>query len=278
MARHKLVEQIVGDLSFTNSSPFSKLLDSCLRSKSLRDTRRIHARIIKSHFSSEIYIQNRLIHVYAKCGHLDDARKINEARYVFDMMPIRNVVSETSMVSGYAKASTVKAARSMFTKMMERNVVSWNALIAGYTQNGENEEALGLFCLLKREAVCPTHYTFGNLLNACANLADLQLGRQAHTHMKRVGYVPNTGDYDASGEEDISKSASYCQTNLPIDAGIDSGPQCGGKNLALRYCVLIKKPTYNLQIVGPTDLSLKRTKHSNATGEHLDLLASFLAS
>ncbi|XP_031281869.1 pentatricopeptide repeat-containing protein At2g13600 [Pistacia vera] len=422
MARHKLVEQIVGDLSFTNSSTFSKLLDSCLRSKSLRDTRRIHARIIKSHFSSEIYIQNRLIDVYAKCGHLDDARKvfdkmphrnvftwnsivtallkwgfvddasrifgsmpqrdqcswnsmisgfaqhdrfdealeyfvkmhrenfvlneysfgsalsacaglmdlkmgtqihglleksryssdiymgsalvdmygkcgrvgcaqlvfdgmrernmvswnslitcyeqngpasealeifvrmmdcgiewdevtlasvvsacaslaaikegrqihasvvkcdkfrddlvlgnalvdmyakcckINEARYVFDMMPIRNVVSETSMVSGYAKASTVKAARSMFTKMMERNVVSWNALIAGYTQNGENEEALGLFCLLKREAVCPTHYTFGNLLNACANLADLQLGRQAHTHVLKHGFRFQSGD------------------------------------------------------------------------------------
>ncbi|KAJ0040984.1 hypothetical protein Pint_27372 [Pistacia integerrima] len=472
MARHKLVEQIVGDLSFTNSSSFSKLLDSCLRSKSLRDTGRIHARIIKSHFSSEIYIQNRLIDVYAKCGHLDDARKVfdkmphrnvftwnsivtallkwgfvDDASRIFGLMPQRDQCSWNSMISGFAqhdrfdealeyfvkmhrenfvlneysfgsalsacaglmdlkmgtqihglleksryssdiymgsalvdmygKCGRVGCAQLVFDGMRERNMVSWNSLITcyeqngpasealeifvrmmdcgiewdevtlasvvsacaslaaikeGYTQNGENEEALGLFCLLKREAVCPTHYTFGNLLNACANVADLQLGRQAHTHvlkhgfrfqsgdepdifvgnslidmylkcgsvedgfrifetmverdwvswnamiMKRVGYVPNTGDYDASGEEDISKSASHCQTNLPIDAGIDSGPQCGGKNLALRYCVLIKKPTYNLQILGPTDLSLKRTKHSNATGEHLDLLASFLAS
>lgn len=421
MARHRLVERLVGDISFNNSSPFSKLLDSCLRSKSPQDTRRVHARIIRSQFSSEIYIQNRLIDVYAKCGDLDYARKvfdrmphrnvftwnsissallkggfvddavtifslmperdqcswnlmlsgfaqhdrfyealeffvkmhrkyfvlneysfgsalsacaglmdlklgtqihglleksrylsdvymgsalidmygkcgcvgcaqlvfdgmrernivswnslitcyeqngpasealeiflrmidcgiegdevtlasvvsacaslaaikegrqihacivkcdkfrvdlvlgnalvdmyakcgkINEARFVFNRMPFRNVVSETSMVTGYAKASSVRAARLMFTTMMERNVVSWNAIIAGYTQNGEYEEALGLFCLLKREAVCPTHYTFGNLLNACANLADLQLGRQAHTHVVKHGFRFQSG-------------------------------------------------------------------------------------
>ncbi|KDP37060.1 hypothetical protein JCGZ_06116 [Jatropha curcas] len=109
-------------------------------------------------------------------------------------MPMRSVVSETSMVSGYAKAASFKAARLVFTKMMERNVISWNALIAGYTQNGENEEALGLFRMLKREAICPTHYTFGNLLNACSNLADLQLGRQAHTHVLKHGFQFQAGE------------------------------------------------------------------------------------
>ncbi|KAF2301390.1 hypothetical protein GH714_023574 [Hevea brasiliensis] len=353
MSRHGIVKQIVGDLSFVNSSPFAKLLDSCVKSHSARDTSRIHARIIKTHFAYEVYIQNKLIDAYGKCDCLDDARKvfdkmpekntftwnsimstlmksgfldegawlfasmpepdqcswnsiiagfaqhdrfeealdffvrmhgkgfvlneytfgsalsacaglkhlkmarealevfermlergfepdeitlasvvsacaslaaikqgleihacvvkcdklrddlilcnalvdmyakccrINEARCVFDRMPFRNVVSETSMVSGYAKAASVKAARLVFAKMMERNVVSWNALIAGYTQNGENEEALGLFCMLKREGICPTHYTFGNLLNACSNLADLQLGRQAHTHVLKHGF------------------------------------------------------------------------------------------
>ncbi|KAI4317087.1 hypothetical protein L6164_024995 [Bauhinia variegata] len=38
----------VGDLSFLDSSPFAKLLDSCVQSKSAIDTRRIHARIIKT--------------------------------------------------------------------------------------------------------------------------------------------------------------------------------------------------------------------------------------
>ncbi|KAL6988528.1 hypothetical protein U1Q18_014280 [Sarracenia purpurea var. burkii] len=83
--------------------------------------------------------------------------------------------------------------KTFFDGMTERDVVSRNALIAGYTQNEDNEETLGLFCLLKRESVWPTPYTFGNLLNACANLADLNLGRQAHAHVLKHGFRFQSG-------------------------------------------------------------------------------------
>ncbi|TKY73819.1 Pentatricopeptide repeat-containing protein [Spatholobus suberectus] len=156
MGRHAFVQKLVGDLCFLNSSPFAKLLDSCVRSKSGIDARRVHARIIKTQFSSEIFIQNRLVDAYGKCGYFEDARK------VFDHMPQRNTFSYNAILS-------------VLTKF-------------GYTQNGENEEAVRLFLLLKRESVWPTHYTFGNLLNACANLADLKLGRQAHTHILKHGF------------------------------------------------------------------------------------------
>lgn len=160
----------------------ASVVSACASLAAFKEGLQIHARLMRCEkLRNDLVLGNALVDMYAKCG------KLNEARCVFDRMPIRNVVSETSMVSGYAKASSVKSARLMFTKMLERNVVSWNALIAGYTQNGENEEALRLFRLLKRESVCPTHYTFGNLLNACANLADLQLGRQAHTHVVKHG-------------------------------------------------------------------------------------------
>ncbi|CAN8270754.1 unnamed protein product [Cochlearia groenlandica] len=209
MSRQSLLKLATSSSTTTDSSPFSKLLDSCIRSKlSPRSVRGVHAPIVKSPFADEIYIQNRLIDAYAKCGSLEDARqvfdempqrnvftwntlvtaltklgfldeadslfrtmperdqctwnsmvsgfaqhdRIKEARLMFDSLPVRNVVAETSMISGYAMASSIKAARLMFTKMTERNIVSWNALIAGYTQNGENEEALGLFRLLKKES------------------------------------------------------------------------------------------------------------------------------
>lgn len=167
----------------------ASVVSACASLAAIKEGLQIHARLTKCEkLRNDLVLGNALVDMYAKCG------KINEARCVFDRMTIRNVVSETSMVSGYAKASSVKSARLMFTKMMERNIVSWNALIAGYTQNGENEEALGLFRLLKRESVCPTHYTFGNLLNACANLADLQLGRQAHTHVVKHGLRFRSGE------------------------------------------------------------------------------------
>ncbi|OIV98092.1 hypothetical protein TanjilG_25957 [Lupinus angustifolius] len=167
----------------------ASVVSACASLSAIREGLQIHARVMKSDkFRHDLVLGNALVDMYAKCS------RVNEARLVFDSMPHRDVVSETSMVSGYARAASVKAARVMFTNMMERNVVSWNALIAGYTQNGENEEAVSLFLLLKRESIWPTHYTFGNLLNACANLADLKLGRQAHTHILKHGLRFQSGE------------------------------------------------------------------------------------
>ncbi|XVF45534.1 hypothetical protein PTKIN_Ptkin02bG0213900 [Pterospermum kingtungense] len=167
----------------------ASVVSACASLSAIKEGRQIHARVVKCNkLRNDLVLCNALVDMYAKCS------RINEARCVFDRMPVRNVVSETSMVSGYAKATCVITARLMFTKMMEKNIVSWNALIAGYTQNGEDEEALRLFRLLKRDSVCPTHYTFGNLLNACANLADLQLGRQAHTHVLKHGFRFQVGE------------------------------------------------------------------------------------
>ncbi|KAK7316941.1 hypothetical protein RJT34_00777 [Clitoria ternatea] len=161
----------------------ASVVSACATLSAIREGLQIHARVMKQgKFRNDLVLGNALVDMYAKC------RRVNEARFVFDGMPLRDVVSETSMVSGYARAASVKAARLMFTNMMARNVVSWNALIAGYTQNGENEEAVRLFLLLKRESIWPTHYTFGNLLNACANLADLKLGKQAHSHILKHGF------------------------------------------------------------------------------------------
>ncbi|KAB2627448.1 pentatricopeptide repeat-containing protein [Pyrus ussuriensis x Pyrus communis] len=149
----------------------------------------IHACVVKcDKYRNDLVLGNALVDMYAKC------KSVKEARWIFDGMPVRNVVSETSMVSGYAKSVSIKAARLMFSRMMERNIVSWNTLIASYTQNREYKKALGLFLLLKMEYVLPTHYTFGNLLNDCADLVDLQLGRQVHVHVLKHGCQFKVGE------------------------------------------------------------------------------------
>ncbi|KAK9164100.1 hypothetical protein Syun_005002 [Stephania yunnanensis] len=181
----KALELFVGmmDLGFKpDEVTLASVVSACATLVAIREGSQIHSRVIKDDkFRNDLVLSNALVDMYAK------GRKIKEARRVFDAMPVRNVVTDTSMVSGYAKAMSVGDARLMFSKMTEKNVVSWNALIAGYTQNGENEQALELFCLLKKDSIWPTHYTFGNVLNACANLANLELGKQAHAHVLKHG-------------------------------------------------------------------------------------------
>ncbi|CAM8918737.1 unnamed protein product [Rhodiola kirilowii] len=166
----------------------ASVVSACASLSAINEGLQIHAHAIKvDKFRDDLVLCNALVDMYSKCG------RIKEARWIFDRMKVRSVVSGTSLISGYAKEDNVKDAKMVFMNMAERNIVSWNALIAGYTQKGEHEEALRLFLLLKRESVWPTHYTFGNLLNVCANIADLQLGRQAHAHVVKHGFRFESG-------------------------------------------------------------------------------------
>ncbi|XP_074295568.1 pentatricopeptide repeat-containing protein At2g13600-like [Silene latifolia] len=166
----------------------ASVVSACATLAAIREGRQIHGLVVKNDkYRNDLILGNALVDMYAKNG------RIKEATVVFQNMPCRNVVSETTMVSGFAKAASVDAASLLFTKMIDKNVVSWNALMAGYTQNGENEKALFLFRQLKKESVWPTHFTFGNLLNACANLADLNLGMQSHAHLLKHGPCFHSG-------------------------------------------------------------------------------------
>lgn len=55
----------------------------------------VHSMIIKEGFDSDRYIGNTLLRMYAACG------AIRLARRVFDEMPVRDVVSWSSMIAGY---------------------------------------------------------------------------------------------------------------------------------------------------------------------------------
>ena len=65
-----------------------------------------------------------------------------EALKFFQKMPEINVLSWTTMVSGFAQSGLVDEALKDFKETPQQNVVSRNAITAGFAQNGYSEEAL----------------------------------------------------------------------------------------------------------------------------------------
>ena len=84
---------------------------------------------MKSNLESHIFVGSSLLDMYAKAG------KIHEARDVFDKLPVRDVVSCTAIISGYA-------------------------------QLGLDEEVLELYKLLHEEGIDSNYVTFASLLTA----------------------------------------------------------------------------------------------------------------
>ena len=211
----------------------ASVMSACAGLFAEREGQQVHARVVKcNRFMEDMVLNNALVDMYAKCG------RTWEARCVFDSMASRSVVSETSMLTGYAKSSNVEGAKVVFSQMIEKNVIAWNVLIAAYAQNGEEEEALRLFVRLKRESVWPTHYTYGNVLNACGNIADLQLGQQTHVHVLKEGFR-----FDFGPESDVFVGNSLVDMYLKTGS-IDDGAKVF-ESMAARDNV-----SWNAMIVG----------------------------
>ncbi|XP_024542486.1 pentatricopeptide repeat-containing protein At3g09040, mitochondrial-like [Selaginella moellendorffii] len=83
-----------------------------LKVKSLEKGMAIHSQAVKIGVSSDIFVSNRLIDMYAKCGNMADSRK------VFDRMAAKSSVSWTSLISGYADNGQPEVALELFEKMV----------------------------------------------------------------------------------------------------------------------------------------------------------------
>ncbi|KAM0934720.1 putative tetratricopeptide-like helical domain superfamily [Dioscorea sansibarensis] len=112
---------------------FSLSLTAAARASSLPAGSQLHALILKTGLSLNLYLQNVLIGFYSKCG-LHKA-----ARQVFDRMPVRDSVSWNSMLDAYVRAGKLSSALELFHAMDddEKNFISWNSMIGGCARSSD---------------------------------------------------------------------------------------------------------------------------------------------
>eukprot|EP01018_Ginkgo_biloba_P013352 Gb_31457 [translate_table: standard] len=141
----------------TKQSKFtlSSVLRACASIESQEQGKQVHAITIKIGCELDPFLGSSLLDMYAKCGIVEDARKV-------------------------------------FDRMSERDVVSWTAMISGYDQHGYEEEALELFFQMNQASVKPNQFTFSSVLSASASLAALEQGQQVHAHVIKTCYELDT--------------------------------------------------------------------------------------
>nr|XP_043613307.1 pentatricopeptide repeat-containing protein At2g21090 [Erigeron canadensis]XP_043613308.1 pentatricopeptide repeat-containing protein At2g21090 [Erigeron canadensis] len=190
-----------------NEFSFSGVLTVCVKRKDFWLTRQVHCQVFYVGFLSNVVLCSSVIDCYAKCGEMNDARKL------FDEMPNKDILAWTTMVSGYAKWGDMKLARGLFDDMPKKNPISWNAVISGYTRHGLGCEALELFAEMMVKRVKPDQFTFSSALCACASIASIRVGKQIHGFMIRTYFAPNT---------------------IVVGSLIDMYSKCGNLELGLR--------------------------------------------
>ncbi|EEF52904.1 pentatricopeptide repeat-containing protein, putative [Ricinus communis] len=175
---NKMREVLVALDEFT----FATVLKVCSHPNFNFTGRQLHALTTKTGMGSIVTVGNALITMYSKCG---DTQK---ADCVFKMMPVRNIISWTSMITAFSQAGYFRKAQACFNKMPERNVITWNSMISMYIQHGFQEWGLKLYVRMQRERIAPDDITFATSISACADLAMLKLGNQIVAQAEKLGF------------------------------------------------------------------------------------------
>lgn len=167
-------------LNFT----LSNSLLACADAGALLEGKQIHGLVVKIGHYCDInsLVRNCILRMYAKCGVLDEASEL------FDKTERKDTFLWTSMLSGYVACGRIQEAEKLFDRMPERNIVSWNAMIGAYINCSAWDKALDFFRRMEGEVGGVDGYTLGAVLKACAELLDLEKGKQVHGFVYRHWY------------------------------------------------------------------------------------------
>ncbi|KAI3915522.1 hypothetical protein MKW92_010106 [Papaver armeniacum] len=125
---------------------YGSVLKACAGWEAPNRGMEIHDRVIKSGLGSDMFVGSSLIDMYCKCSMIEEAKKLHE-------------------------------------RMGKQTVVSWNAMISGFSLQKQNENAQQLFSQMLDIGLTPDKFTYATVLDTCANMATIGLGKQIHAQI-----------------------------------------------------------------------------------------------
>ncbi|KAK4261405.1 hypothetical protein QN277_004407 [Acacia crassicarpa] len=133
------------------------------------------------------------------------------------------VASLTSLLTMYSRCNMVDDAMKVFNQVANANQVTWTSLVVGLVQNGREEVALLIFREMIRCSINPNSFTLSGVLQACSNLAMLEIGKQIHALTMKKGFYDDkyAGTalikmYGKCGSTDMARSVFDVLTDIDV--------------------------------------------------------------
>ncbi|KAJ0966078.1 hypothetical protein J5N97_027216 [Dioscorea zingiberensis] len=122
------------------------VLGACDRISALQFGRITHAYLAKKGFDKEFTVATALIDMYAKCGSLS-------------------------------------CSHHAFDEMDSKNLISWSTMVSGYGLHGRGREAVSCFTEMKAKGLVPDRVAFTSVLSACSHAGLVNEGKELFYQM-----------------------------------------------------------------------------------------------
>lgn len=157
------VLELYREMKLTRMSPdpvtLLGVVSSCANLGAKSIGREVERHIERCGFSSNTFLTNALINMYARCGDL-------------------------------------VCARAIFDRMAEKSVISWTAIIGGYGIHGKGDIAVGLFDEMIESGIRPDETVFVTVLSACSHAGLVDKGLEHFNAMEmKYGLKPGPEHY-----------------------------------------------------------------------------------
>lgn len=130
---------------------YVSLLSACLNLQFQAKGKSLHSILVIGPYGVDIFVENALVNMYAKCGNLQEARRV-------------------------------------FDRLQKLDIVIWSTMLEAYAEQGELEEVLMLFTRMQQDSMKPDKVIFGATLKVCTKLAALEWGRYLHSLVIENGF------------------------------------------------------------------------------------------
>ncbi|KAM0822670.1 hypothetical protein ACQ4PT_071353 [Festuca glaucescens] len=156
----------------------------------------IHACSVKTLYDADPHVSGGLLDMYAKCGNIEDAR------LAFEMVPYDDVIL-------------------------------WSFMISLYAQSNQNEQAFELFIRMMRSSVVPNEYSLSSVLQACANMPLLDLGKQIHNNAIKIGHESEL--FVGNALMDLYAKCSDMESSLKIFSSLRDANEVSWNTIIIGY-------------------------------------------
>jgi pentatricopeptide repeat protein len=134
-----------------NVYTYVSILNACASGGALDWVKEVHNQAYEAGFQLDLCVGNAQVHMYAKCGSMDDARLV-------------------------------------FHRMEERDVTTWTMMIGGLAQHVFGGGAYDMFIHMQQVGFKPDARTYVSILNACASAGASDWVKEVHNQACEAGF------------------------------------------------------------------------------------------
>lgn len=87
---------------------------------------------------------------------------------------------QNCLLDAYAKSRMQESAEKLLQGLCRRDVVSWTTVVSGFVRSGDAERALPMFCRMHEDGILPSDITILTVIQACSEIKKYRIMQWIH--------------------------------------------------------------------------------------------------